>query len=597
MAIVAYFITGWVQPNPALAVELFGPAPVALPVGNSPSAMTAGEFNGDGVQDLAVANADSDTVTVLLGDGLGGLARAADLPVGLSPSSVVVGEFNGDGDQDLALANTGSDTVTVLLGDGLGGFARTVDVPVGLSPSSVVVGEFNGDTAQDLAVANDLSHTVTVLLGDGLGGFARAADIAVGLSPVSVVVGEFNGDGAQDLAAASDIGGTVTVLLGNGFGGFSRTVDLAVGDGPRSIAVGEFNGDGFRDLAVANFFSDSVTLLFNQISARTDLNGSNWIDGFDVAAVGRRFGCAAGHACYRLNEDINLDSLIDGDDLGLLASRFGDTVRTVPPFQPALGPSIPPPLEDTVSFQPASSEADLLKVKIAVHDLDDAVAGADFGVSFDPKILRFEGFEPGSYLGAPGTLQIFNVKDATPGQVTVGIDRFPSGSTMGSGPEDLMSLFLRALKVGSSPLEFIPFNRGSPALVDLSGFEVSGVSFAQGVEVLVDPAPGAPPGRLSAAPDPLSFGPVRSGATARRILRLSNFGFSDLEILDVTSMNEFGTYFTEPFSIPPLSFVELTIVFKPAGLGPFSGEIAIDIDVPPPAGSRVIVHVTGEGVP
>ncbi len=75
------------------------------------------DFNGDGFQDLAVANFGSDDVSVLVGDGYGTFREAVNFGVGLTPHSVAVGDFNGDGKPDLAVANASSDNVSVLIND------------------------------------------------------------------------------------------------------------------------------------------------------------------------------------------------------------------------------------------------------------------------------------------------------------------------------------------------------------------------------------------------------------------------------------------------------------------------------------------------
>jgi hypothetical protein len=83
---------------------------------------------------------------------------------GTGPRSIAVGDFNGDGVQDLAVANEGSNNVSVLLGKGDGTFQGVVNFGAGSGPVSVAVGDFNGDGVQDLAVANERPNNVSVLI-------------------------------------------------------------------------------------------------------------------------------------------------------------------------------------------------------------------------------------------------------------------------------------------------------------------------------------------------------------------------------------------------------------------------------------------------
>jgi hypothetical protein len=223
------------------------------------------DFNGDGIPDLAVANLDSNNVSVLLGNGDGTFQTARNFSAGSGPFSVAVGDFTGNGVSDLAVANAGSDTVSVLLGNGNGTFqtARSFSTG-GAGPRSVAVGDFNGDGFLDLVVAgygvycndfgdcHNFDETVRVLLGNGDGTFQAARSFAAGPTPRSVAVGEFDGDGRLDLAVANYGSNTVSVLLGNGDGTFQAARSFATGSGPNSVAAGDFNGDGLLDLAVAN---------------------------------------------------------------------------------------------------------------------------------------------------------------------------------------------------------------------------------------------------------------------------------------------------------------------------------------------------------
>jgi hypothetical protein len=280
-----------------------------------PSALVAGDFNGDGIEDLAAANLVTDDVSVLLGQGDGTFARGSTVamigrdfyPDSLAASDVngdgrldlvaksaqggdsvllgrgdgtfasagslmgqgglnllVVGDFNGDGRMDLAEANQDSGTVSVLLGRGDGTF-----ISAGLSPKTplsvnLVVGDFNGDGILDLAAGNGFSGAVTVLVGRGDGTFADAGSSPAGSDTRALVTGDFNGDGILDLAAANTGSGDVSVFLGQGDGSFASSGSFPVGIAPFSLVAGDFNGDGRLDLAAANIASDNVSVLLGR---------------------------------------------------------------------------------------------------------------------------------------------------------------------------------------------------------------------------------------------------------------------------------------------------------------------------------------------
>src|SRR5439155_4725741 len=158
-------------------------------VGAGPVSVAVGDFNGDGVPDLAVASfgnslGDPGGVSVLLGNSDGTLQTARSFAAGSRPTSVAVGHFNLDEAADLAVAN--SSGVTVLLGNGDGTFQVGQAYAAGANPRFITVGDFNLDTLPDLVVANFSSNNVSVLLGNADGTFQAARTFAADRGPSSV---------------------------------------------------------------------------------------------------------------------------------------------------------------------------------------------------------------------------------------------------------------------------------------------------------------------------------------------------------------------------------------------------------------------------
>jgi hypothetical protein len=263
-------------------------------VGSNPVAEAKGDFRGDGRTDLVVANQQSNTVSVLLGNGDGTFQPKTDFATGVSPRGVAVADFNGDGHLDIAVANSGSKSISVLMGNGDGSFQPKIDIALPFTPLSLTVGDFNGDGKADLAIGGATATTadVAVMLGNGNGTFqAPVTTVTATVTPpvsstfiggaVSIQSGDFNGDGHPDLVVLNNLDtftsivggrfgtqfpnfnfGTVSELLGNGDGTFQAASSFQTGESPNSLAVGEFNGDGRPDFAVNNSFG-SLSVFYN----------------------------------------------------------------------------------------------------------------------------------------------------------------------------------------------------------------------------------------------------------------------------------------------------------------------------------------------
>ena len=180
----------------------------------------ADDLNLDGNLDLVTSNADN-SISVLLGNGDGTFQSAVSYAVSNTAFQVAAGDFNGDGIPDLAVTNSYSNTVSILIGNGDGTFQPHVDYPVGNIPFGVVIGDFNADGVLDLGVSNtdcaspasNCPGTVSILLGNGDGTFQPQVAYPVGLYPVSLAEANLSGEGGAGLAVPNAASNTVSIML------------------------------------------------------------------------------------------------------------------------------------------------------------------------------------------------------------------------------------------------------------------------------------------------------------------------------------------------------------------------------------------------
>jgi Big-like domain-containing protein/VCBS repeat protein len=248
---------------------------VDLPVSNQPSGIGLADFNGDQATDLVVTLQAGSSAAVYLNQRDGGWALGPGSPVSLGsatgPGMLTVGDFNGDGVPDVAAVSSPTDSVVVLLGDRTGRLTllRSYAMANGSAPGDVNTADLRDAGKLDLVVTQNNNNNVAVLLGNGDGTFAPAPNspFATGTQPGTVAVGDLNADRIPDLATANFNNGnasTVSVLLGNGNGTFQPQFTVNAGRGPSGIALGDLSGDLRLDIAVENQLDGTWTPLVNQ---------------------------------------------------------------------------------------------------------------------------------------------------------------------------------------------------------------------------------------------------------------------------------------------------------------------------------------------
>jgi hypothetical protein len=342
------------------------------------------DLDGDGItDDVVLANQSRDQLTVQRHGGGGPNVFSQSRTDGLlAPGAVVLADLDGDGRQEMVVANTGGNQVLVYRGEAGGNFTKAGEFFAGANPAGITADDVNGDGRTDLVVSNHGSNDVSVLFNNSTGDtldFTPGPRLNVPTGPVSAQLIDGNGDGIPDLVVTSADAGTVSLLPGVGGGFFNDLTPSLINIGPTSLAggsifdgsflaanpltnavsfipnlaeafgaadpeflvrrissggsepvdvrAGDFTGDGAMDLIVANSGDGSVVVL-------------SGADGFEVF---QRFSDAG------LLHPNSLAIIGNGDMLQILVSDEGDDHLTV--FD--LGHA--PELSDTIVTSPGFS--------------------------------------------------------------------------------------------------------------------------------------------------------------------------------------------------------------------------------------------------
>ncbi|MFJ9176760.1 FG-GAP repeat protein [Streptomyces sp. NPDC102360] len=261
-----------------------------------------GDFNDDGFDDLAVSapsekvgdDTNGGTVAILWGSasGLSGGTTLADpTPSGHDRwgRSLAAGDFDGDGLDDLAVGSSGA-TIHVYKGglskSGTAGGRYTVkpDIMSGgdAGPISLFAGDVNADGKSDLVVngyetTGDYGWNTNYYVPGSASGLTMSGAKALKRGVITGI-GDVNGDGFGDIVTGQDwdpakptddfpsvpesvTGGQVHITYGSASGpAYATNIDQDTGNVPGGsergdwfggeLSLGDINGDGYADVAV-----------------------------------------------------------------------------------------------------------------------------------------------------------------------------------------------------------------------------------------------------------------------------------------------------------------------------------------------------------
>ncbi len=222
-----------------------------------PEIVIAGDWNGDGILDLAVNVTGFDNVAIFLGDGQGGFSLKRHIMTDTLNKGLTAADFDRDGHLDLVTATAWGYTLDIYRGDGLSGFTFQGQLKGDGEPTRLFLKDVNNDGNLDIVVNAPDEGKILIYFGDDKGNFVVPAEEIEGLSKdfdLSVV--DFNGDGNLDIAATNitsngDNGASVIVFLGDGSGGFTKTSTFPVNPLVTTIESRDLTNDGKPDMVVA----------------------------------------------------------------------------------------------------------------------------------------------------------------------------------------------------------------------------------------------------------------------------------------------------------------------------------------------------------
>ncbi len=486
----------------------------SLPTGSGPTAIAGGDFTNNGMLDLAVANFDDNTISILNNTGAAAFASGQTISTAEHPTHIEANDYDNDGLVDIATVVLGVNRLQIYHNVG-GTFRATPDsYPTGASPYGFTSGDFDNDGDLDIVVTNSGDNTIIVYKNDGLGKFASLGETAVPDFPAAVVANDLlgrttgsYGDGFLDLVLVHPNINAVSVFDNRSRdGSFVLAQQLDVGLRPTGVFVGDVDTteiaarstglgkDHDLDIAVPNIFSNDVFLW------RNEFNNHFLLQSFDVYEAGETPVSIAG-SDFDLDGDIDLAvTNLNSNSVSILLNQgglAGDLRFTQPPGGIDFG-QVYVGTDSTRSFTLLNPTAQTVSLDNIANSLP----------VFAPSVTR-------ATVG-PGQSLDFSITFAP-------ADTVVYGDTL---------VIRSAIFVPSGELRIAMRGEGIRSIIEV-------------------------------VPDTLNFGPILPPQVAALSIEIFNRGNGALNISDLQFTNPAFSVPVSRLSVPPYSSERLDVTFRP----------------------------------
>lgn len=258
-------------------------SPVSFTTATNPQTSAIADIDGDGFNDIAVANYNSASISIFRNLGTLGQINSntfdtkIDFTTSSQPIEIGLVDMDEDGRQDIVTSNNIAPAVSFLKNRSTRGsisFAAHVSPSTSYNGYGLAIGDLNNDRKPEVVALSRSSAFGMIFQNNTSNNTITGGSFAVTNLPVpiygyrSAKIADMDGDGKNDLIVPTAITsvsiyrniGTNTTI---GTGSFASKVDLPTQSYSWGVAIADLDGDFKPDIVTSNYSSNSVSVIRN----------------------------------------------------------------------------------------------------------------------------------------------------------------------------------------------------------------------------------------------------------------------------------------------------------------------------------------------
>ena len=249
--------------------------------GETPGCLLLSDINADNFMDIIVGHLSNRFIRIFMGNtdqesGTAIFKEPYDIMVNIQSASIKTADFNGDKIQDLAIAAANYNSVAIMTGkvnsnnEDIGSFNPPVFYDAGSKPSKIEIADLNSDSIPDLVVLNPINSTVSILKGNaqnnvGTGSFSLMTHYSIGEYPWDLAIADMNHDSLPDIIISDIMSKEMHILFSQGSNGqatglFEESDSYSTTHAPFAFDITDIDHDGISDIVLTEFNENSIKI-------------------------------------------------------------------------------------------------------------------------------------------------------------------------------------------------------------------------------------------------------------------------------------------------------------------------------------------------